>query len=239
MIVSVIARSLRALLRDPDRSPRAAPTRSLSWPPMLRRRATLTAWQRTTRPTGCSPDPAWTQRALCGRPARTSGPNPKRAGTRRAAGTLPRWFRTDGPSSGSSRATWNPSRSGGSKPTRSASGHRSRPGAARGRAVRPDRRANRGCGRAARAFGRADQAPRHPFDARRDDDRSGRRADAQPHVDEHVEQLGLDFKRARARLKPESTLGAGGNSYHHPYPNSTDGSWRTGTRGPQVPVLPA
>src|SRR4029079_7618443 len=42
-IVSVIARPLRAVLRGPDRCPRAAPARALSWLPMLRRRATLNA----------------------------------------------------------------------------------------------------------------------------------------------------------------------------------------------------
>ena len=180
---------------------------------MLRRRATLTAWQRTTSPTGCStPDPGWTicaeksRRARRGRPARTSGPSPSRAGIRRSCWrTWPRWFRTGWlRSSGSSRATRNPSRSGGSRPTRSGS----RP-IGRDRALpvgelfdRIDDRTELAAAAARRAFGRADRAPRHPSDARRDDGRSGHRADAhQPHRRARRAARLDPRERARARLK--------------------------------------
>ena len=54
------------------------------------------------------------------------------------------------------------------------------------------------------------------------------------HIDEHVEQLGSILGQgARARLKARiHARCGGGNSYHHPYPNSTDGSWCTGTAWP-------
>ena len=130
-IVSVIARSSpcnasRLGIDDCER-PRPERCRGLQCYADVRN---STAWQRTTSPTGCSsPDPGWTicaqrsRRARRGLPARTSGPSPSRAGIRRNCWrTWRRWFRTGWHrSSGSSRATRNRSRSGGSRPTRSGS----------------------------------------------------------------------------------------------------------------------
>ena len=179
---------------------------------MLRRRATLKAWQRTRSPTGCSsPDPGLTicaeksRRARHGRPARTSGPSPSRAGIRRSCWrTWPRWFRTGWlRSSGSSRATRNPSRSGGSRPTRSgsrlsvATGHCPWASCSTGSTTRTEAAAGR-LGELS-----AEQIERRGTHPTRGEMTVGAVVERMliNHIGEHVEQLELDPRSAPERAE--------------------------------------